>query len=116
MAYDLGGGTPGHSNLPHNRHSPPASSTRPVVPAINPEEISAIVLGKMKETTAAHLGEKVTPAAVTVPVALTTPTSGHQGCQYLLSVEDGDFEVLATAGDTHLDGEDFSAPAAVPTT
>ncbi|KAG8958089.1 Major heat shock 70 kDa protein Bb [Tulasnella sp. 408] len=67
-----------------------------------------MVLGKMKETTAAYLGEKVTPAAVTVPVVSPTPTSDYQGCQYLLSVEDGDFEILATAGDTHLGGEDFS--------
>ena len=129
-----------------------------------------MVLGKMKETAEAYLGEKVTHAVVTVPACksvdlcqayvirtpwitdfndaqrqatkdagtiaglnvlriINEPTAAaiayglnkKQGESQiivydlgggtfdvsLLSIDDGVFEVLATAGDTHLGGEDF---------
>ncbi|KAI9691147.1 MAG: ATPase with role in protein import into the ER [Bathelium mastoideum] len=117
-----------------------------------PEEVSAMVLGKMKEIAENYLGEKVKNAVVTVPAyfndaqraatkdagtiaglnvmrVVNEPTAAalaygldktdaeRQIVVYdlgggtfdvsILTVDNGAFEVLATAGDTHLGGEDF---------
>jgi L1 cell adhesion molecule like protein len=119
----------------------------------SPEEISAMVLVKMKEIAESYLGAEVTQAVITVPAYFndgqrqaTKDAGSIAGLQVLriineptaaaiaygldkkgtgernilifdlgggtfdvslLTIDDGIFEVKATAGDTHLGGEDF---------
>ncbi|KAF5798875.1 putative Heat shock protein 70 family [Helianthus annuus] len=73
------------------------------------EEISSMVLVKMKETAEAYLGKIVKDAVITVPAYFND--SQRQATKDAGTIaglnEGGSFEVKAVGGDTHLGGEDF---------
>merc|ERR1712137_740313 len=97
----------------------------------SPQEISAMVLVKMKEVAETKLGKKVEKAVITVLRIINEPTaaaiayglgSGKSDKERnvliydlgggtfdvsLLHIQGGVFTVKATAGDTHLGGQDF---------
>ena len=122
------------------------------VKSFQPEEISAMILGEMKQIASSYLGEDITDVVITVPAyfndgqrqatkdagsiaglnvlrIINEPTaaaiayglnnvSSEQNVLIfdlgggtfdvsLLNIDEGIFEVRATAGDTHLGGEDF---------
>ena len=148
------------SDIKHFPFSVTSASNKPMIQAkykgelktFSPEEISSMVLVKMKEVAESYIGEPVTDAVVTVPAyfndsqrqatkdagliaglnilrIINEPTAaaiaygldkkeeektvlifdlgGGTFDVSLLSIDDGIFEVKATAGDTHLGGEDF---------
>lgn len=119
---------------------------------LSPEEVSAMILGRLKATAEEALGHQVKKAVITVPAyfnndqrqatqdagtiagldvvrVVNEPTAAAMAYGLnqdlsdakvlvfdlgggtfdvtLLNIDDGVFEVLSTAGDTHLGGQDF---------
>jgi molecular chaperone DnaK len=141
--------------VPYKVVKGPKGEARVYIPAagrdFTPEEISAMILRKLKQDAEAYLGEEITEAVITVPAyfndaqrtatknageiaglkvlrIINEPTAAAMAYGYgkgksgkilvwdlgggtfdvsILEVGEGVYEVLATAGDTHLGGDDF---------
>ncbi len=65
----------------------------------SPQEISAMILQKLKADAEGYLGEKVTEAVITVPAYFNDVS--------IIEIGDGVIEVLSTAGNNRLGGDDF---------
>src|ERR1700722_4651131 len=76
----------------------------------SPQEISAMILSKLKADAETRLGEKITQAVITVPAYFNDSqrqATKDAGKIAVLEIGDGVFEVKATNGDTHLGGDDW---------
>ena len=97
----------------------------------SPQQISAMILQKLKADAESYLGEKVTEAVITVPayfndaqrqatkdagkiagldvkrIIMVYDLGGGTFDVSIIEIGDGVIEVLSTNGDTHLGGDDF---------